>query len=122
LCAVIGSEALRFEELLSSDKLSDREKELYEQLITVDKTGQGVYAMPQPVLMGSLRTLTVLLEKHYGRKVILLIDEYDVPLAKAKKCRSMDIFSVFPKRRGRVNRFTFPLFCSSSRIRAVLST
>lgn len=85
LCAVIGSEALRFEELLSSDKLSDREKELYEQLITVDKTGQGVYAMPQPVLMGSLRTLTVLLEKHYGRKVILLIDEYDVPLAKAKE-------------------------------------
>ena len=39
--------------------------------------------MSETVLMGSLKTLSVLLEKHYGKKVIILIDEYDVPLAKA---------------------------------------
>ena len=41
--------------------------------------------MPDAVLMGGLKTLSVLLEKHYGEKVIVLIDEYDVPLAKSNE-------------------------------------
>ncbi len=80
---VIGNEALRFYDLLDSDQLTSTEKELYRQLITVDQTGQSIYAMSEAVLMGSLKTLSMLLEKHYGRKTIILIDEYDVPLAKA---------------------------------------
>ena len=83
MCSTVGNEALRFYDILTSDKLTDREKEIYEQLITVDKTGQGIYAMSDAVLMGSLKTLSMLLEKYYGTKVIILIDEYDVPLAKA---------------------------------------
>ena len=39
--------------------------------------------MSDSVLMSSLRILSDLLNKHYQRKVIILIDEYDVPLAKA---------------------------------------
>ena len=39
--------------------------------------------MPDDALIDSLKTLCQLLEKHYGQKVILLIDEYDVPLDKA---------------------------------------
>lgn len=85
MCSIIGDEALRFYELLSSDKLTAQEKAFYEQLITVDKSGEGVYAMPDAVLMRSLKVLSSLLEKHYGQKVVLLIDEYDVPLAKANE-------------------------------------
>lgn len=54
----------------------------------VDKTGlieellEG-WGKEAPDLASSLRILCALLEKHYGRKTILLIDEYDVPLDKA---------------------------------------
>ena len=85
MCSVIGSEALRFRFLLDSDKLSEEEKEIYRQMIMIDQTGESVYSMSDPVLMGSLKNLCVLLERYYGRKVIILIDEYDVPLAKANE-------------------------------------
>lgn len=39
--------------------------------------------MSKAVFCSGLKTLSELLEKHYGTKVVLLIDEYDVPLAKA---------------------------------------
>lgn len=83
MCAVIGNEAMRFQFLLEDDKLTEREKQQYEQLINVDMSGKESFAMSDSVLMGSLKTLSVLLWKHYGRKAIILIDEYDVPLAKA---------------------------------------
>lgn len=41
--------------------------------------------MPDDVLEGSLKLLSKLLRKHYGQKVVLLIDEYDVPLDKARR-------------------------------------
>ena len=85
MCSVIGNEALRFYDLLKSDRLTDVEKEIYRQLITVDTTGQSIYVMSDIVLMGSLKTLSMLLEKHYDQKVVILIDEYDVPLARANE-------------------------------------
>ncbi len=83
VCSVIGSEALRFQFLSASEALTDKEKLLYNQLTTVNETNQDVFSMPDSVLSGSLRTLTALLQKHYQSKAIVLIDEYDVPLAKA---------------------------------------
>lgn len=58
-----------------SEKLDNHEKEDYRALL--DKE------MDEATLFLSLKTLSELLEKHYGKKVIVLIDEYDVPLAKA---------------------------------------
>ncbi len=42
-----------------------------------------MFALLDAALTRSLNTLSMLLHKHYGRKAIILIDEYDVPLAKA---------------------------------------
>ena len=77
---IIGSEAERFSFLLESDKLSDNEKEKYRALL---KLKNGQYDMGTIVLTSSLQTLSLLLNKHYDQKTILLIDEYDVPLDKA---------------------------------------
>jgi len=77
---IIGSEAEHFSFLLESDKLSDNEKEKYRALL---KMKNGQYDMGTIVLTSSLQTLSLLLNKHYGQKTILLIDEYDVPLDKA---------------------------------------
>lgn len=80
---VVGTEALRFRFLAESDKLSKEEQQMYLQLIEVGKTKDAVFSMEMDALLTSLKTLSQLLSKHYGRKVILLIDEYDVPLDKA---------------------------------------
>lgn len=61
--------------LLDSEVLSDYDKADYKALLDS--------SMSEAVFCGGLRRLSELLEKHYGAKVILLIDEYDVPLAKA---------------------------------------
>lgn len=83
LCSVVGKEALRFQFLAESGRLTDRERKLYEQLVKVGGQGEELFLMKQSTLEESLQTLSMLLEKHYGQKAILLIDEYDVPLAKA---------------------------------------
>lgn len=83
LRTVIGNEAGRFQFLMDSDKLSDNEKEAYAQLTEVGSLQKGIYTMSEEVTMASLKTLSQLLFKHYGQKVVLLIDEYDVPLDKA---------------------------------------
>ena len=83
LRTVIGNEAGRFRFLRDSDKLTNDEKEAYAQLTEVGSSQGGVYTMTGKMAEASLQTLSLLLEKHYGQKVILLIDEYDVPLDKA---------------------------------------
>ena len=80
---VIGKEALRFQFLLESVRLSEREKKMYSQLIEVGNEEQAIFSMSDAALADSLRTLSQILSKHYGQKTILLIDEYDVPLDKA---------------------------------------
>ena len=83
LRTVIGNEAGRFRFLRESPMLDEADINSYNQLVNVDAKGSSRYAIPDDALIDSLKTLTQLLEKHYGQKVILLIDEYDVPLDKA---------------------------------------
>ena len=67
--------ALQHQDLLDSPNLTVRDKQLFQQLLMDE--------MPEKTLYGSLKLLSYLLEKHYHQKVIILIDEYDVPLSKA---------------------------------------
>ena len=71
---VIFDEASRFQFLIDSDKLTEYDKIPLRPLIERDKNED---------ITSSLKQLCRLLEKHYGKKVILLIDEYNVPLDKA---------------------------------------
>ena len=77
---VIGNEARRFGCLLKSELLDAGDKDMYRALTDIK---DGRFTMADEILVDSLRTLSQLLAKHYGKKVILLLDEYDVPLDKA---------------------------------------
>lgn len=73
---IVSEEAERYSFLLESDRLSLSEKERFLQLL------DGNFEK-SAFLQGSLKLLTRILCKHYGQPVIVLIDEYDVPLDKA---------------------------------------
>lgn len=77
LIKIINEEARRLSVLSDSTELDETDHELLTQLKKKEMTNDS--------LVYSIRELTELLEKHYGSKVIVLIDEYDVPLAKANE-------------------------------------
>ncbi|MCD7761594.1 MAG: ATP-binding protein [Lachnospiraceae bacterium] len=81
----LGNEASRFGYLTDSDKLDENEKNRYRQLTSSKADGVKVYTMSEDALKSSLQTLSMLLQKHHGKKAIILIDEYDVPLAEASE-------------------------------------
>ena len=73
LRTVIGNEARRFQFLLESEKLSAAEKESYRRLIKIGAATQTIYDMTEDVAAVSLKTLSMLLSKHYGQRVIILL-------------------------------------------------
>lgn len=77
---IMGKEVNRVSFLADSDKLTQIEREQYKGL-TIIKNGR--LAFDKEKLISSLQLLSQLLYKHYGKKVVILIDEYDVPLDKA---------------------------------------
>ena len=83
MSSIIGNEALRFYFLSGSPKLNEKEKKQFDQLTEIDESNRQGFIMSDTVLISSLKILSILLQKHYEKKVIILIDEYDVPLAKA---------------------------------------
>ncbi len=73
----INRETRRYQALLSSDRLTENDKVLFKHLMDL--------TMEEGFLSNSLYTLAQLLQKHFQQRVIILIDEYDVPLAKANE-------------------------------------
>ena len=105
---VIRSEARRFQYLLDSERLTSYDKEAFIALLQED--------MKEGTLCSSLKVLSELLEKHHGSKVILLIDEYDVPLAKAFERGYYDQMVLFIR-----NMFEYALKTNESLKFAVLT-
>ena len=77
---LIGVETERYSYLAESEKLTINDRDRYKAIVNLVN---GKYSIDETVLVSSLQTLSQLLYKHYGQKVIILIDEYDVPLDKA---------------------------------------
>lgn len=75
MALLIQGAAGKVQYLLDSERLTEADKKLYSHFLYNE--------MNDGELLSSLRILSELLEKHHGQKVIVLIDEYDVPLAKA---------------------------------------
>lgn len=105
---VIRGEMRRFQYLLDSERLTDYDREAYRGLLQAEAD--------EGVLCSSLKVLSELLEKHHGSKVILLIDEYDVPLAKAFERGYYDQMVVFIR-----NMFEYSLKTNDSLKLAVLT-
>ncbi len=80
LCELITSEVRRFKLLLNSALLDNDEKNLYHELVSLQDSQKSELGTK---LKFSLKKLSELLYQYYGKKVIILIDEYDVPLDKA---------------------------------------
>ena len=72
---LIREECLRLSFLRDSINIDEDEKRKLRRILEEEGTTADI--------ISSLKMLSTLLEKHYGQKVILLIDEYDVPLDKA---------------------------------------
>lgn len=75
LAFLISNECARLYDLMESDRVLPVYKDVFEKLL--------MRRADEPDLKDSLVTLMRMLHAHYGQKVILLIDEYDVPLDKA---------------------------------------
>ncbi|MCM1231117.1 MAG: ATP-binding protein [Ruminococcus flavefaciens] len=74
ICEIIIDLYNKFDFLPESDRLSENEKLIYQQL----RAGTG-----ERMETGSLKTLSNYLMQHYGKKVIILLDEYDTPMQEA---------------------------------------
>ncbi|MDE6992462.1 MAG: AAA family ATPase, partial [Lachnospiraceae bacterium] len=81
LRSIIGKEALRSSILMQSEDLSEIEQKQYRALVNVNDAGD--FTMSDNLLSDSLLFLSQTLQKHYHQNVIILIDEYDVPLNQA---------------------------------------
>ncbi len=82
LCGAISSCAMEYSFLLQSDKLSDRDKDNLSILCDLFKSKDPLEDKITFITM-SLKLLCNIIYQHYEKKIVVLIDEYDVPLSRA---------------------------------------
>jgi hypothetical protein len=81
MCEAIETLAIQCTYLLESSRLTQRQKEKFQDILTL---GNRTYSSTKKrQLISSLKNLSDWLYQHHQKKVIILIDEYDVPLDKA---------------------------------------
>ena len=89
ICREIQLQYKKYSFILESDRLSQSDKEAYQRILSVDSVkDKGEYNQ-------SIAQLSRYLEQYYGKKVIILVDEYDVPLENAYFCGFYDEMTGF---------------------------
>ena len=81
LIGLIEDAIWSFKDLKNSEKLDEKEKEKYNQLLSIREANKQ---LQNDIICQSLRILSELIYKHYGKNTVFIIDEYDVPLDKAE--------------------------------------
>lgn len=74
ICRTIEEQYNKHDYLLDSGLLNDKEKDYYEKVRA---------EMPDSVAAVALKNLSDFLVRYYGKKVIILLDEYDTPMQEA---------------------------------------
>ena len=83
LVSVINDAYKQHSYLLKSDKLTEAEKNMYEQLDNYANNADINKKISNEIVCRAIKTLAGMLYKYYGKKVIILLDEYDTPMQEA---------------------------------------
>ena len=89
LAEVVANKANEFIFLKNSPNLNDKEKAKFD-LLTDEIYLKKADAVAQSYVTSAISDLALMLYKHFKRQVYVLIDEYDVPLAKAHEAHKKD--------------------------------
>ena len=84
LAEVVARAATKFEFLADSPNLNAKEKAKFDKLSNEDYL-KSFAKKPKSYLTSAIASLASMLYKHFNKQVYILIDEYDVPLAKAQE-------------------------------------
>ena len=83
LVSVINDAYKQHSYLLKSDKLTEAEKNMYEQLDNYANNADINKKISNEIVCRAIKNLAGMLYKYYGKKVIIILDEYDTPMQEA---------------------------------------
>ena len=84
LAEVVAAKALEFSFLKDSTALDEDDRDTYAKISSSDYL-KNADTKAKSYTTSAIKSLALMLYKHFGKQVYILIDEYDVPLAKAQE-------------------------------------